>query len=194
LIVPLLRDLQRLHERTAEAAVTDELTGLSNHRRFQDLMRKEIERAQRFDHPLSLVMFDLDDFKQVNDSHGHLAGDEVLRAVARVLLTESRKIDEPARYGGEEFAIALPETDVAGALEVAERIRRRLEQTEIPLPDGRTRVTVRASAGVAGAPYTPLEGTSLIKTADAALYSAKRSGKNRVVRAERSAGADPVST
>jgi diguanylate cyclase (GGDEF)-like protein len=194
LIVPMLRDLQRLHERTAEAAATDALTGLSNHRRFQQLIAKEIERAHRFDRPLSLALIDLDDFKQVNDTYGHLAGDEVLRTVAEVLRVESRVVDEPARYGGEEFAIALPETPVEGALEVAERIRRRLERTRISLPDHGGEVTVEASIGVSGTPDSMLDAKSLIEAADAALYQAKREGKNRVVRTARDQAADRVRT
>ena len=111
--------------------MTDELTGLSNQRRFRELMAKEDERAQRFGHDLSLLMLDIDDFKQVNDTHGHLQGDEVLRMVGRVLSQESRGIDEPARYGGEEFAVALPETGLAGAVELAERIRARIESERV---------------------------------------------------------------
>jgi diguanylate cyclase (GGDEF)-like protein len=194
LIVPMLRDLQRLHERTAEAAATDELTGLSNHRRFQQLIAKEIERSRRFNRPMSLALVDLDDFKRVNDTHGHLAGDEVLRAVADVLTRESRAVDEPARYGGEEFAIVLPETEVGGAQEVAERIRERLEHTSIALPGHDGEVTMKASIGVAGTPDSTLDAKSLIESADTALYRAKREGKNRVVRAERSEGGDRVRT
>jgi diguanylate cyclase (GGDEF)-like protein len=186
LIVPLLRDLQRLHERTAEEAVTDELTGLSNHRRFQQVIRKEVERAKRFDRPLSVVMVDLDDFKQVNDTYGHLQGDHVLRQVAKMLTSESREVDEPARYGGEEFALVLPETSAEGALEVAERIRSRLESTSIALTDRDVEITMKGSVGVAGTPDIPLDVNTLVKAADDALYRAKRAGKNRIVRAQRS--------
>ena len=94
--------------------MTDELTGLSNNRRFRELISKEAARAERFGHELSLIMLDIDDFKQINDTYGHLQGDEVLRMVGRVLHLESRGVDEPARYGGEEFAVALPETGLDG--------------------------------------------------------------------------------
>ena len=99
-------------------AVTDELTGLFNHRRFQEVMTAEVERARRYDHELGLIMLDIDNFKQVNDTYGHLQGDMVLREVARVLRQSSREIDEPARYGGEEMAVALPQTDLEGAYQL----------------------------------------------------------------------------
>ena len=117
-----------LHELVSEQAVTDELTGLSNNRAFRELIAKEAARAERFGHELSLIMLDIDDFKQVNDTYGHLQGDEVLRMVGRDPRRPSRAaIDEPARYGGEEFVVALPETGLEGALELAERIRARIE-------------------------------------------------------------------
>lgn len=121
-----------LHEMVSEQAITDELTGLSNQRRFRELVGKEAARAQRFGHELALLILDIDDFKPINDTYGHLQGDEVLKELGRILLDESRGVDEPARYGGEEFVLALPETDVEGALEVAERIRRRIEAASIP--------------------------------------------------------------
>jgi diguanylate cyclase (GGDEF)-like protein len=125
-----------LHELVSEQAITDGLTGLSNQRRFTELIGKEAARAERFGHGLSLLILDIDDFKQVNDVHGHLQGDEVLRAIGRILLQESRGVDEPARYGGEEFVVALPETGPVGGLEAAERIRRRIESTRIQRVDG----------------------------------------------------------
>ena len=102
-------------------------------------MRKESARAARFKHDLSLVILDIDNFKQVNDTHGHLQGDEVLRVIGKILAEESRGIDAPARYGGEEFVVALPETDTEGALEVAERIRERIEAASIPMVEARGR-------------------------------------------------------
>ena len=113
-----------LHETVQRQAVTDELTGLFNHRRFQEVMPVEVERARRYGQALGLIMLDIDDFKHVNDSYGHLQGDQVLREVARVLRESSREIDEPARYGGEEMAVALPQTDLEGAYLFAERVRR----------------------------------------------------------------------
>jgi diguanylate cyclase (GGDEF)-like protein len=168
-----------LHELVSEQAITDELTGLSNQRRFAELIGKEAFRAERFGHGLSLLIVDIDDFKQVNDAYGHLQGDEVLRALGRILLEESRGVDEPARYGGEEFVVALPETGPAGAFEVAERIRERIGATEIPRVDGSGALRATVSVGVASMPEAAREVTALIAAADAALYRAKRAGKNR---------------
>ncbi len=182
LIVPLVRDLRQQHERAEEEAITDELTGLSNHRRFRQILGKEVERAKRFDRPLSVVMLDLDDFKEINDNYGHLQGDRVLREVGRVLKLESREVDEPARYGGEEFAIALPETRIDGAMEVGERIRRRLDGMRIPLEGDTDSIPIHASVGVAGSPETTLDTKTLVKAADQALYRAKQQGKNRTAR------------
>jgi diguanylate cyclase (GGDEF)-like protein len=168
-----------LHELVAEQAITDELTGLSNQRRFGELIAKEAARAERFGHELSLLILDIDDFKQVNDTYGHLQGDEVLRTIGDILLEESRGVDEPARYGGEEFVVALPETGAEGATEVAERIRSRVEAAQIPLLDGSDAVRVTASVGIASMPDAAQGVRGLIAAADAALYRAKRNGKNR---------------
>ncbi len=172
-----------LHEAVSEEAVTDDLTGLSNKRRFRELLTKEAARAERFTHDLSLLMLDIDDFKQVNDTYGHLQGDAVLRGVAEAIAGESRGIDEPARYGGEEFVIVLPETDIAGAAEVGERIRERIEELEFPRMDGNGGLGVTASIGVATANGDVKNVETLIAAADAALYEAKAAGKNRVAKA-----------
>lgn len=174
-----------LHETVQRQAVTDELTGLFNHRRFQEVMDAEVERARRYDQEMGLIMLDIDNFKRVNDTYGHMQGDEVLRAVARVLRQSAREIDEPARYGGEEMAVALPQTDLDGAYNFAERVRKRIEELELPLLDGDGVLKVTASFGAASlvsSPQSDKEG--LVAAADAALYRAKRSGKNRTVKAE----------
>lgn len=171
------------HERVSEQAVTDELTGLPNNRAFRETIDREMSRAERFEHELSLVILDVDNFKSVNDTYGHLQGDEVLRAIGKILLEEPRAIDEPARYGGEEFVVALPETGVDGAVELAERIRERLSATDIPLLDGSGRLNVTASFGTATIPLSASTVRQLFAAADDALYEAKRSGKNRVVTA-----------
>jgi diguanylate cyclase (GGDEF)-like protein len=177
-----------LHETVQRQAVTDELTGLFNHRRFQEVMTAEVERARRYGHELGLIMLDIDNFKSVNDTHGHIQGDMVLREVARVLRQSSREIDEPARYGGEEMAVALPQTDLEGAYQFAERVRGRIEALELPLVDGDGTLRVTASFGVASlATADGASKGSLVAAADAALYEAKRSGKNRTVRASASA-------
>ncbi len=171
------------HERVSEQAVTDELTGLPNYRSFRDTLNREASRAERFGHELSLVILDLDDFKLVNDTHGHLQGDQVLRLIGKLLLEESRGIDQPARYGGEEFVVALPETGVEGAEELAERIRERLESEGIPLLAGKGALMVTASLGTATLPRAAASVRELFTAADDALYEAKRQGKNRVVTA-----------
>ena len=171
-----------LHETVQRQAVTDELTGLSNHRRFQEALASEIERARRFETSLGLVMFDVDNFKQVNDTYGHQIGDLVLQEVARVLRNESREVDEPARYGGEELAVVLPGTDLEGAYHLAERVRAGIEALDLPVEDGLLRIT--ASFGAAALPESATDQGSLIAAADGALYAAKRGGKNRTMRAE----------
>ena len=174
-----------LHETVQRQAVTDELTGLFNHRRFQEVMTQEVERARRYGQEMGLIMLDIDNFKRVNDTYGHLQGDMVLREVARVLRQSSREIDEPARYGGEEMAVALPQTDLEGAFRFAERVRRRIEALDLPLLDGDGTLKVTASFGAASLASSTGDGKdALVAAADAALYRAKRSGKNRTVRAE----------
>jgi diguanylate cyclase (GGDEF)-like protein len=175
-----------LHETVERQAVTDELTGLFNRRRFQEAMATEVERSKRFGQPVGLVLLDLDDFKAVNDTYGHQQGDLVLREVARVLRETSREIDEPARYGGEELAVVLPGTDLEGAYNLAERVRAGIEQLALPLLDGDGALRVTASFGVATLPGSADDMRELVAAADEALYRAKRAGKNRTVRAEAS--------
>ncbi|MFN8149636.1 MAG: diguanylate cyclase [Solirubrobacterales bacterium] len=172
------------HERVAEQALTDELTGIPNHRHFTQWMRHETARVGRYSGELSLVLVDIDDFKQVNDTHGHLQGDRVLAMVGALLAEQVRGIDLAARYGGEEFVLALPETPREGAVLVAERARRVLEEASAEGVDGAPPVSVTASFGVATMPVDATDTEGLIAAADAALYEAKRSGKNRVVAAE----------
>lgn len=176
----LLENLE-LHDQVKRQAVTDELTGLFNHRRFQEVMTTEVAAAHRFGQPLGLLMIDIDDFKRINDAHGHQQGDLVLREVARVLRAESREIDEPARYGGEEMAVALPQTDLEGAFAIAERVRTAVERLAIPRLDGDGTLAVTVSCGVAASAEE--DKHALIAAADAALYAAKRAGKNRTERA-----------
>ncbi len=173
-----------LHEMVSQQALTDELTGLPNNRALRDWLAREAARAERFSHDLSLLMLDIDDFKQVNDTFGHLQGDAVLRVVGEVLESEARAVDQPARYGGEEFVVGLPETDTEGAAGLGERIRSQIAAERVPRVDGDGTIQVTASVGVASIPATARDVQELIAVADAALYEAKRAGKDRVAAAE----------
>jgi diguanylate cyclase (GGDEF)-like protein len=173
-----------LHETVERQAVTDELTGLANRRRFQETLLTEVERSRRFGSPLALVMIDIDDFKKVNDTHGHQMGDTVLREVGRIVRASSREVDTPARYGGEELAMLLPSTDLEGAFNLAERVRTEIGGLVLPLPGGGA-LRVTASFGAATHPESAGDARHLVEAADTALYEAKRSGKDRTVRAAR---------
>lgn len=168
-----------LHELVHRQALTDDLTGLFNHRHFQEVIAKAVEQARRFDQPVGLIMLDLDHFKEINDSYGHQQGDVVLREVARVLRDSCREIDEPARYGGEEMAVALLQTDLEGAYHLAERIRVAIAGLEIVRLDGTGAMRVTASVGVAALPETAEDKDDLVAAADGALYRAKAQGRNR---------------
>jgi diguanylate cyclase (GGDEF)-like protein len=167
----------RLHAIARHEAVTDPLTGLANRRRFMEVLDLELSRARRYGRELSLILVDLDDFKAINDDHGHAAGDDVLCAVAGTLLGGIREHDVPARLGGEELALLLPETSLVGATVLADRLRRQLLELRLRSPASQVQPT--ASFGVASSPPA---GTveALLAAADAALYRAKRDGKNCV--------------
>jgi len=166
-------------ERARRLANTDGLTGLYNHRHFQERLHQEIERARRYRRALALIMADLDHFKSYNDTYGHPRGDEVLIEVARALRQASRTTDIPARYGGEEFALILPETSRQDAQRVAERVRQCVEGLgfEWEVEGQHPRLTI--SLGVA-ALRPAWDRERLLEAADAALYEAKRKGRNRV--------------
>ncbi|WP_224364620.1 diguanylate cyclase [Hyalangium versicolor] len=159
-------------------SVLDGLTLLHNHRYFQERLREEFRVAQRYDDALTLILVDLDHFKEINDRHGHPVGDDVLRKVARGLQQCVRETDIVARYGGEEFAVLLPRTPLTGAITVAERIWKELGLLRVG-PEGTLQVT--ASLGISGFPHrTVLSADQLLLTADEALYRAKREGRNRI--------------
>lgn len=188
-VARLLRKVKEAQQRLLELATMDDLTGVANRRYFYERFEQEVARAQRYHHPLSCLILDLDDFKKVNDNYGHLAGDRVLREIAGIIRANCRTSDLPARFGGEEFIVLLPETDLTGAASFAERLRSLIASREIPLGNGQL-LQITASLGVAS--FTPAElgsldsGEKLIQLADDALYQAKRDGKNRVVVAARS--------
>jgi diguanylate cyclase (GGDEF)-like protein len=171
-------DNARLHGIVQRQAVTDELTGLSNRRFFRDALETELQRAERFGNPLSLIVADLDDFKRINDRFGHQAGDEVLRTFAETLRGRIRGVDLGARLGGEEFAVLLPETEADGAKALAENLRAAVAGMVVPIGQHQLRIT--ASFGVAAFPQTHT-ADELMTAADLALYSAKRQGKDRVI-------------
>ena len=158
-----------------QQALTDALTGCYNRRSFEMQLDKDLQMAGRLHQPLSLLMLDLDRFKQLNDSVGHDAGDDALRRLADCFRQELRGVDSAARFGGDEFALILPQAYSDGAMVVAERLRERIEQIKIP---GFGNVT--ASIGIATFPLHATVRAELVSAADAALYSAKRSGRNRV--------------
>jgi diguanylate cyclase (GGDEF)-like protein len=168
---PLLRALH-LTERQASEARVDPLTGIANRRGLEEILTAEIARARRFEHPLGIILLDLDRFKETNDLFGHAAGDRVLRAVGRLLASSARRGDTVARLGGEEFVVVLPETEVDGARRLAERLRLEVEAQAV---EG-----MRASASCGVATMLPDDTVeSLLAAADRALYRAKESGRNR---------------
>lgn len=176
----------RQHEETRRQSVTDPLTGAGNFRHLSATLAREVERATRFGHPLAVLMLDLDHFKQVNDTLGHGFGDAVLREFARRLQQCLREVDTVARYGGEEFCVIAPETDVAGARRVADRIVEVVRSEPFTVGERSRRVTV--SVGVASYPEHGSGAAELMGAADAALYAAKRTGRDRWVLAGASGG------
>lgn len=177
----------RLHRIVSNQALVDGLTGLANRRSCEDTLAAELSRAERYPAPLAVVLADLDDFKDVNDRFGHQAGDVVLREFAALLRENLRDIDLAGRWGGEEFLLLLPGTDLEGAAQVAERVRRALHHRILLSVEGEP-IPVTASFGVAEYP-TADSAPALFAAADAALYEAKRQGKNRVTVAPEHASA-----
>jgi diguanylate cyclase (GGDEF)-like protein len=176
----------RLYNRIEQIAVTDELTGLSNRRGFFQLGERELERALRFERALAVLLFDIDHFKRVNDTYGHSAGDEVLRALADCIRQNIRGIDVAGRYGGEEFVLVLPETPLGRAVEIAERLRRSIANCVVPLYSSRdeescTSLTITVSIGVTVLRPEDRTLQGLVDRADQAQYQAKHAGRNRVV-------------
>jgi diguanylate cyclase (GGDEF)-like protein len=165
----------QLHEEVKRQAKTDTLTGLFNRRGFFELALREVSRSHRFRRPLAAVMFDIDNFKEINDRYGHTVGDQILSGVSSKCQAELRQIDLISRYGGDEFLLLLPETDLPNAIPVAERLRNRATEMAFPAED--TLVKITLSAGIA---YLQDNDTldTLIERTDQALYKAKQAGKN----------------
>ncbi len=157
-------------------AITDGLTGLSNHTHFLGRLQEEVDRAGRYRHPLSLLMIDLDHFKSYNDTFGHQHGDELLRQIAHVLRTSLRRVDMTARYGGEEFVVILPETNLEGAIVVAERLRSRISEMVV----AKRQVTVSVGVSATGGGDGALSPSLLLRLADEAMYESKNGGRNTV--------------
>ena len=168
------------YEIARNIAITDELTSLYNRRHFNEVFPREVERAKRYDQPLSLAFVDIDFFKRINDTYGHSAGDSILVEVARVLVNNSRDIDLIFRYGGEEFVILLPSTSKSGAIVAMNKLRERVAQ--IDLSGFGTQIQkVTISVGMATCPGEALTGDDLVELADKRLYAAKSGGRDRVV-------------
>lgn len=174
-----LLDFKAYLDTCKEAAFTDHLTGLANRRRFERQLEREVARTVRYGHPFCLLMLDIDEFKRVNDTRGHDAGDDTIKRLAKVLQEGIRGIDLAARIGGEEFAVILMETNLEAGFDVAERLRHTFKKSATPEIG-----PVTASFGVAESPLCAQTAHELLACTDAAMYEAKRRGRDRVIRAE----------
>lgn len=176
------RRLQLRIDFLAGQSMTDDVTGLYNHRHILEEVQKEIERSRRYGRGICGIMIDLDDFKSVNDTYGHPIGDLALREFARVLNESVRSIDIVGRYGGDEFLVVLPETSASAALEVAERVRARIRAASFVRGRVEGGVGLTASLGLfAYHTLQKLDASSFVERADQAMFTAKRSGKDRVI-------------
>lgn len=176
--------------RIAEMATRDPLTGLFDHRAFYTLLEQELHRAGRYGQPVAVLMVEVDRLREVNERHGHRAGDRVLAQVASAVLGTVRRIDAACRYGGTEMAVILPQTGLTAARRAAERIRERVAGAPFEV-GGETAIRVTVSVGIAAHPPAPADTEALVRAADDAVYAAKAAGRDRVVEAPL-AGATPV--
>ncbi len=174
----LKKERNQMLDKLQKLAITDGLTGLYNSRHFYNRLELEVSRSSRYDHPLSLLLMDIDYFKNYNDSYGHLEGDKVLVIIGKIIKACLRKMDSAYRYGGEEFTIILPETNAKDAETVAQRIRRSIEESEFR-PEGFDPVTITISIGVTE--YNPGEDlSSFVQRCDKAMYTSKNNGRNSI--------------
>jgi len=179
LFIRLIIKLDETEKKMYQKSITDELTGSYNRRFMMEILEKEMHRARRFHHKLSLIMLDLDDFKKINDEHGHLKGDLVLKELSNLCIKSMREIDYFARYGGEEFLFVFPETSKEEATIFAERLRISIMNIKIPVED--KTISFTASIGVTELDFEKDFINNFIERVDMALYEAKRKGKNIVV-------------
>ncbi|AKJ30000.1 GGDEF domain-containing protein [Caldimonas brevitalea] len=177
-VLKLLYELERSRQTIRQLAITDELTGSFNRRHFREVGEVELLRARRYGTPLALILIDADHFKRVNDTHGHQCGDVLLREISLACRATLRSTDLLARLGGEELAVLLPQTDLAGALAMAERIRQEVARLALAWRDETVEATISLGVAALRPEMTSLD--ALLHEADVALYDAKRSGRNRV--------------
>ncbi len=168
-----------LYEMVVQQSLTDPITGLWNHRFFQEKLAEELQKAAEVKIHLSLIMIDIDDFKKLNDTYGHQHGDLLLKSLAQILTNSSRDIDFVCRYGGEEFAVILCGANLDQGWDIAERLRKRIEEFKFPSPDGQNSIPLTISVGLANFPDDAANKEELIAMADKAMYIAKFSGKNK---------------
>jgi diguanylate cyclase (GGDEF)-like protein len=181
-----------LHHRVVDISIKDGLTGLFNVRIFRDRMEREIKLASRLEHPISLIFFDVDHFKKYNDTHGHPAGDVVLKTIANLMNRKFRSTDMLVRYGGEEFCILMPHTSLSNALKKAEQFRDTIEKHEFPNEHTQPNKSVTVSIGVAEYPTHAANAADLVQSADDALYEAKKKSRNLVAEAIKKEGYVPL--
>ncbi|HJV64004.1 MAG TPA: diguanylate cyclase [Albitalea sp.] len=195
-LLRLVFELDKARQQLTVLATHDDLTGVHNRRHFMTVVQREWDRARRYETPAALLLIDADHFKRVNDTHGHLCGDELLRAIAKTVGESLRQADVLARFGGEELIVFLPHTDPLGALDVAERVREKVQALSVPWDDAAVSTTV--SIGVAPLRNELPSLDWMIHEADTALYAAKSDGRNCVrtlpFEPSRSGGAFPVNS
>lgn len=175
--------LVNLYFNATRKSLVDELTGIYNRRALYKILDQEIKRAERFKHPLSVLMMDIDFFKVYNDTNGHLAGDLLLQRISKIMGTKIRDVDTLARYGGEEFIVVLPETPHDSAAKIAERIRKTVESTHFKGQEKQPKGKITISMGLVTFHGDYKSRHHLIDSADALLYQAKEAGRNRLIKA-----------